>query len=150
MNNPVKMIKAGRPGIPNPIDIHIGARIRLQRTVLGMSQEQLGDALGLTFQQVQKYEQGTNRVGGSRIYDLSVILGVPVQFFFDDMPEAVEAQSPMKRAQVPVQNLVALELVHDPASKRISMELVRHFHSIKDEKVKKQVYHMVKAMASME
>ena len=70
---------------PNPIDVHVGKRLRLRRTLLGMSQERLGDLLGLTFQQIQKYERGVNRIGSSRLYELGQILDVPVSFFFDDM-----------------------------------------------------------------
>ena len=66
---------------PNPVDIHVGGRIRLRRTLLGMSQEKLGKAIGLTFQQVQKYERGTNRVGSSRLFQLAKVLNVPVSFF---------------------------------------------------------------------
>src|ERR1700686_1182510 len=77
---------------PNPTDVHVGARVRLRRTLLGMSQEKLGDAIGLTFQQVQKYERGANRVGASRLFDLSRVLDVPVSFFFDDInPETAPA-----------------------------------------------------------
>src|ERR1700710_1735968 len=72
-------------GKPNPVDVHVGSRVRLRRTLLGMSQGNLGEAIGLTFQQVQKYESGTNRMGGSRLYDISQALDVPVSFFFDDM-----------------------------------------------------------------
>src|SRR3954464_277910 len=72
---------------PSPIDVHVGGRVRLRRTLLGMSQEKLGEAIGLTFQQVQKYERGVNRVGASRLFDLSRVLDVPISFFFDDMPE---------------------------------------------------------------
>ena len=71
---------------PNPIDIHVGSRVRLRRTMLGMSQEKLGEALGITFQQIQKYEKGTNRVGASRLQNISTILNVPVSFFFEDAP----------------------------------------------------------------
>jgi len=71
-----------REGRPSPIDVHVGSRIRLRRTLLGMSQERLGEALGLTFQQVQKYERGVNRVGASRLFDLSRVLDVPISFFF--------------------------------------------------------------------
>src|SRR4028118_420756 len=74
---------------PSPIDVHVGGRVRLRRTLLGMSQERLGEALGLTFQQVQKYERGVNRIGASRLFDLSRVLDVPISFFFDDMPGAV-------------------------------------------------------------
>src|SRR5277367_5561364 len=78
-----------RESRPSPIDIHVGSRIRLRRTLLGMSQERLGDALGLTFQQVQKYERGVNRVGASRLFDISRVLDVPISYFFDDMPEGM-------------------------------------------------------------
>ena len=71
---------------PNPIDVHVGKRLRLRRTLLGMSQERLGELLGLTFQQVQKYERGVNRIGSSRLFELGQILDVPVSFFFDDLP----------------------------------------------------------------
>jgi len=70
---------------PNPIDIHVGNRVRMRRMLVGMSQEKLGEKLGLTFQQVQKYEKGSNRVSASRLYHMAMILGVPVQFFFDDL-----------------------------------------------------------------
>ena len=72
---------------PNPIDVYVGSRVRLRRMIVGMSQEKLGEYLGLTFQQVQKYEKGTNRIGASRIYQISKILDVPVQFFFDGAPD---------------------------------------------------------------
>src|SRR6478609_174711 len=71
---------------PNPTDIHVGSRIRLRRNMLGMSQEKLGETLGITFQQIQKYEKGTNRVGASRLQNSSGILNVPVSFFFEDAP----------------------------------------------------------------
>src|SRR5271156_39345 len=80
-----------REGRPSPIDVHVGSRVRLRRTLLGMSQERLGEALGLTFQQVQKYERGVNRVGASRLFDLSRVLDVPISFFFDDMPDSLAA-----------------------------------------------------------
>ena len=70
----------------NPIDVHVGSRVRLRRMLLGMSQEKLGEHLGLTFQQIQKYEKGINRIGASRLFDLSNVLGVPVQFFYEELP----------------------------------------------------------------
>ena len=81
-------------GTPNPVDVHVGTRMRLRRTLLGLSQEKLGAAIGLTFQQVQKYERGANRISASRLFDLARILDVPVSFFFDDMPDAVQSSSP--------------------------------------------------------
>src|SRR6266404_1584123 len=80
-------------GKPNPVDVHVGSRVRLRRTLLGMSQEKLGEAIGLTFQQVQKYERGANRVGASRLYDLSRVLDVPVSFFFEEMAPAEQRSS---------------------------------------------------------
>ena len=76
---------------PNPIDVHVGSRVRLRRMLVGMSQEKLGEALGLTFQQIQKYEKGANRIGASRLFMISQILGVPVQFFYDDMADEIKS-----------------------------------------------------------
>ena len=73
-----------KTGKPNPVDVHVGSRVRLRRTMLGMSQEKLGEAIGLTFQQVQKYERGANRIGASRLHDLSCVLDVPVAYFFEE------------------------------------------------------------------
>src|SRR5450759_1684870 len=84
---------------PSPIDVHVGTRIRLRRTLLGMSQERLGEALGLTFQQVQKYERGVNRVGASRLFDLSRVLDVPISFFFDDMPDSLTSAYGMQSSR---------------------------------------------------
>ncbi len=81
-------------GVPNPVDVYVGSRVRRRRLLLGMSQANLGDALGLTFQQVQKYERGANRIGSSRLFDMSLILDVRIEYFFDDMPAAVAASSP--------------------------------------------------------
>src|SRR4028119_474926 len=82
---------------PSPIDVHVGGRVRLRRTLMGMSQERLGEALGLTFQQVQKYERGVNRIGASRLFDLARVLDVPIGFFFDDMPDGVGATTSASR-----------------------------------------------------
>ena len=79
---------------PNPIDVHVGSRVRLRRMMIGMSQETLGAKLNLTFQQVQKYEKGANRIGASRLFTIASILDVPVQFFFDDLPEDIKDGPP--------------------------------------------------------
>src|SRR5512147_1895392 len=92
------------PGVPNPVDIHVGSRVRLRRTLLGLSQEKLGEAVGLTFQQIQKYERGANRIGASRLFEFSRILDVPVSFFFDDMAErgkGGESQEPLALSDQP-------------------------------------------------
>ncbi len=88
-------------GVPNPVDVHVGAQLLVRRTLLGMSQTTLGDAIGLTFQQVQKYERGSNRISASRLFDMSLILDVPIEYFFDDMPAAVAACSPPRSRPAP-------------------------------------------------
>ncbi len=85
---------------PSPVDVHVGARVRQRRTLLGMTQTGLGDALGLTFQQVQKYEKGTNRLSASRLFDLSRVFDVPIEYFFDDMPPEVAASSQATKGRV--------------------------------------------------
>ncbi len=111
-------------GMGNPIDVHVGSRIRLRRTLLGMSQEQLGAAIGLTFQQVQKYERGANRIGASRLYDLTRVLNVPMSFFFDDMPEEVSACSPMRLASGLVDE-PPVSPDADATSNRANLEMTR-------------------------
>ena len=131
-------------GKPHPVDVHVGARVRQRRTLLGMSQEKLGEAIGLTFQQVQKYERGANRVGSSRLYELSRVLDVPVQYFFDDLePETV-------RAQVQAGGLSEEEsdaAGADPMTKRETLELVRAYYRVTDPKVRKSLFDMAKAAA---
>src|SRR5689334_5684014 len=111
--------RPGRPKIetPNPIDIRVGARLRLRRTMLGLSQEKLGEAIGLTFQQVQKYERGANRIGASRLYELSRVLDVPVSFFFDNT-DPVRAPA-MSFAEPPVETIEA-----DPLRKPETLDLI--------------------------
>jgi transcriptional regulator with XRE-family HTH domain len=79
--------------VPNPIDVHVGGRVRMRRMLIGMSQEKLGEQLGLTFQQVQKYEKGSNRISASRLYRMGEVLGVPVQFFYEELPEIKEGSA---------------------------------------------------------
>ena len=83
-------------GEPNPIDIHVGKRLRLRRLLLGLSQDRLGQMIGLTFQQIQKYENGTNRISASRLWDIAVLLEVPISFFFEDMDQETFERSPKK------------------------------------------------------
>src|SRR4030088_71818 len=79
----------------HPVDVHVGARMRQRRTLLGMSQEKLGTAVGLTFQQIQKYERGSNRIGSSRLFEFAKVLDVPVSYFFDEMPSNALSGRPM-------------------------------------------------------
>lgn len=144
-----KTIPAGRPGIPNPVDIHVGERIRLRRTILRMSQEKLSEALGLTFQQIQKYERGANRVGASRLYDIAGVLDVNIQFFYDDMPEDVSGQAPRLRA-----GLADIKehptFSSDPMLRKETLELVRAYYRIKDENLRNKVFDLCVAMTAPE
>jgi len=133
--------RRGGVGRPNPVDIHVGGRVRLRRTLLGLSQERLADALGLTFQQVQKYERGANRIGASRLHQLARILEVPVSFFFEEMSAAPRpAEAGLAEDQAGFD--------HDPMTRRETLELVRAYYRIPDEKVRKRIFEMVKAVAA--
>ncbi len=114
---------------PRPVDVHVGRRARLRRTILGMSQEKLGKELGLTFQQVQKNERGTNRIGASRLYQLSDILDVPVSYFFDGLDQSAQTAQ------------------DDPLARRETMELVRAYYRIKSGKVRKRIFELTKTIA---
>lgn len=140
-----------REGRPSPIDVHVGSRIRLRRTLLGMSQERLGEALGLTFQQVQKYERGVNRVGASRLFDLSRVLDVPISFFFDDMPDSVTSAFGMHSARRPAGLTEAQESVTDDTmNRRETLELVRAYYRISDPSLRKRVFDLIKSMGPSE
>jgi transcriptional regulator with XRE-family HTH domain len=130
-------------GGPNPIDAHVGARVRLRRTLLGLSQEKLGDALGLTFQQVQKYERGVNRVGASRLYSLSKVLDVPITFFYEDMPAALTG---MVRRQPGLEDSAAANYDAGPMSNRETMELVKAYYRINDRKKRRKVLDLLRSM----
>ena len=145
------VVGADKEGRPSPIDIHVGSRIRLRRTLLGMSQERLGEALGLTFQQVQKYERGVNRVGASRLFDLSRVLDVPISFFFDDMPDSLAASY---GGQVSRRTTGFSEMqdgfTDDALNRRETLELVRAYYRITDPAVRKRVFDLIKSMGPAE
>ena len=126
---------------PHPVDVHVGGRVRMRRTLLGMSQTSLGKALGLTFQQIQKNECGFNRIGASRLYQLSHVLDVPLSYFFDDMPELdlddMPGLSKTKRE----------DLEPDPMVKRETLELVRAYYRNRDPKLRNALRHIVIALA---
>ncbi|MFT7433488.1 MAG: transcriptional regulator with XRE-family HTH domain [Alphaproteobacteria bacterium] len=120
---------------PDPVDLYVGSRVRMRRTVLGLSQEKLADQLGITFQQVQKYENGSNRVGSSRLYAISRILSVPVSFMFDGYDDSGK--------------LIVSEEVSrfdKQMRSRETIELMKSYYSIKDEHLRRKVLDMVKAM----
>jgi len=134
------------PGVPNPVDIHVGGRVRLRRTLLGLSQENLGDAVGLTFQQIQKYERGANRIGASRLFQLCHILDVPVSFFFDEMPAGLRTTKGQVVRGLREQEQKTLEL--DPLARRETLELVRAYYKIADPKVRKRLFELTKSLAT--
>ena len=132
-------------GIPNPVDVHVGARLRQRRTLLGMNQTKLGSSIGLTFQQVQKYEKGTNRISASRLYALSGTLDVPIEYFFSDMPTAVAASTPTLgggRAKKPP------SYQPDPMGTRETLEFVRAYYKIEDADVRKRLRELMGAAVS--
>lgn len=125
---------------PNPIDVHVGSRVRLRRTMLGMSQEKLGEHLGITFQQIQKYEKGANRVGASRLQEIARVLNTPVSFFFEDAPGSGESRGGFSDAE-------SSNYVVDFLSSSEGLQLNRAFVKIKDAKVRRKIVEMVKALA---
>jgi transcriptional regulator with XRE-family HTH domain len=143
--------KGEREHRASPIDAHVGARVRLRRTLLGMSQEKLGDALGLTFQQVQKYERGVNRIGASRLFDLARLLDVPIGFFFDDLPPEMGGNSAVRSRPAYFGLSEAQDGLDDEQmSKRETLELVRAYYRITDPAVRKRVFDLIKSLAPSE
>ena len=142
-----------RESRPSPIDVHVGSRIRLRRTLLGMSQERLGEALGLTFQQVQKYERGVNRVGASRLFDLSRVLDVPISFFFDDMPDTLAAAYGAQTGRSRLgfsEGQDGFGGTDDTLNRRETLELVRAYYRISEPSVRKRVFELIKSMGPTE
>jgi transcriptional regulator with XRE-family HTH domain len=141
--------KAEKEHRPSPIDVHVGSRVRSRRTLLGMSQERLGEALGLTFQQVQKYERGVNRIGASRLFDLSRVLDVPISFFFDDLPSSVSGSQGFANR---VSGFAEAQegFGDDTLHRRETLELVRAYYRISDPSVRKRVFDLIKAMTPTE
>ncbi len=128
---------------PNPIDTHVGSRVRLRRMLLGMSQEKLGEKLGLTFQQVQKYEKGVNRVGASRLFDLSAVLGVPIQFFYDEAPAG---ESRVASQQPGFAEKASESYIFDFLNTREGLELNKAFARIQDPKARRAIIDLVRAL----
>ena len=129
---------------PNPIDVHVGGRVRFRRMLLGMSQEKLGEKLGLTFQQVQKYEKGINRIGASRLFDLAQVLGVPVQFFYEEAPSSEPpAEESLGFAEKPAENAIVQFL-----RSRDGLELNKAFVRISDAKARRAIVDLVRSLAN--
>ncbi len=131
-------------GVPNPIDVHVGSRVRLRRKLLDMTQEKLGAAIGLSFQQVQKYEGGSNRIGASRLFDLARALDVPVGFFFDDMSDDVAACSPRQSKGTASE---AVDGGPDPMVMRETLDLIPAYYKIHDTSVRKRLLAFMQALA---
>ena len=142
-----KIEKAERlpPGVANPVDIHVGARVRLRRTLTGLSQESLGAAVGLTFQQIQKYERGANRIGASRLYEFSKILEVPISYFFEDIPGELDTHA--GRYQAGLRDHGQDEIERDPLVKRETLELVRAYYRIPSPRARKRLFELTKSLA---
>tara|TARA_Y100000817_G_scaffold244300_1_gene196260 strand:- start:118 stop:612 length:495 start_codon:yes stop_codon:yes gene_type:complete len=134
-------------GKPNPVDVHVGSRVRKRRTLLGMSQEKLGEAIGLTFQQVQKYERGANRIGASRLWDLSRVLECPISLFFEEMDESTAGSSP-RNLNIESPDIKTQE--GDSMAKRETLELVRAYYRIKDYRVRRRIYELAKSLSEPE
>ena len=128
--------------MPNPVDVHVGNRIRMRRMLAGMSQEKLGERLGLTFQQVQKYEKGTNRVSASRLFHVAQVLGVPVQYFYEDLPVGADSASPEGFGESGEQAVITNFL-----NSSEGLQLNRAFHQITDTDVRRRVVDLVKSIA---
>ncbi len=134
-------------GSPNPIDVHVGARVKMRRTLLGMSQEKLGEAIGLTFQQVQKYERGLNRISASRLFDIGKVLEVPIGFFFEEMDDQVAELSPRMLAGASELAEEPVLFDYDPMTRKETLDLVRYYYMIPDRHLARKVLEMMKAMA---
>lgn len=135
----------------NPLDLHVGSRVRLQRMLLGMSQEKLGEQLGLTFQQIQKYEKGINRIGASRLYELARVLGVSVQFFYEDAPGTKsDHRSNAASAGGFAERQGTDTYVVDFLSSREGVELNKAFVKIADPKVRRSIVDLVRTLAGEE
>ncbi len=131
---------------PSPVDVHAGERVRLRRKLLGMTQTDLGDALELSFQQVQKNERGVNRIGASRLLALARVLDVPIIYFFEDMPPEVAAIPPATKGRGKAKKLPGYE--SDIMVKRETLDLVRAYYKIEGADVRKGVYQLTKAMGA--
>ncbi|MGI9514933.1 MAG: helix-turn-helix domain-containing protein [Anderseniella sp.] len=129
--------------MPNPIDVHVGSRLRMRRMLVGMSQEKLGESLDLTFQQIQKYEKGSNRISASRLYDMSRILDVPVQFFFDDMVRSdIDGRSKTDKSSG---SFEMIEFLSSPDG----AQLVRTFSEIESPEVRRNILDLVKSVSGI-
>ena len=137
---------------PNPVDVHVGNRIRLRRTILHITQQQMAEMLGLTFQQIQKYEKGMNRVGASRLWDISRVLEVPMGFFFEDMDEDVVKNSPRMLNKNQSEKNYFFEddrraFDDDPMKRKETLELVRAYYKIPNRSIARNLFNLMVALS---
>jgi transcriptional regulator with XRE-family HTH domain len=130
--------------VPNPVDVHVGGRVRLRRTLLGLTQTVLGDSVGLTFQQIQKYERGANRIGAGRLYDFSRVLDVPVSFFYDDMSEEVSKAGPSSSS---VGNVT---FEQEYMARNETLKMVRAYYGIGNASVRSGIYELARSLGNKE
>ena len=126
--------------IPNPIDIHVGKRVKLRRNILHITQQQLAKMLGLAFQQIQKYEKGDNRISASRLWDISKVLGVPVGFFYEEIDDETDAQSPRPKND---DEEYLKELTNDPMQREETLQLVRAYYKIHNRTLAKNILNVI-------
>ena len=151
-----KIVKSKlRSETPDEVDVYVGSRLRARRNLVGISQKQLGQALGLTFQQIQKYESGINRMGSSRLFQISQALSVPVSYFFEGMPTAGELSERHEFAEKEQELLKGapgkkprkqLDILH----RRETMDLIRAYYHIHDEKQRRRVFELIRSLAEEE
>ncbi len=134
---------------PDPVDIHVGQRLRQRRTLLGLSQEKLARTIGLTFQQIQKYERGVNRIGASRLLQLSRALGVPIAYFFEDMPPTDPPARGRDKAAT-AEAKAPETMMRDPFARRETLQLVRAYYGIANPFVRKRILDLVRSLAAAE
>ncbi len=130
---------------PNPVDVHVGRRVRMRRVLIGLSQEKLGEQLGLTFQQVQKYEKGSNRISASRLYQIAHILGVPVSFFFDDLPD-VDGNAIAGGFSESGSDATILDFLNSSEG----LQLNKAFAEIKEPAVRRKFVELMKSVAAIQ
>lgn len=127
---------------PHPVDVHVGRRLRLKRTILGLSQDAVGKEIGVTFQQIQKYERGINRMGASRLFDFAKTLGVPIQYFFEGYGDYA-----MDEVSAYALGEPAAGYEHEKVNNRETLEVMRAYYRIKSPAVRKRIIDLIKAMA---
>lgn len=138
-------------GSPNPVDVHVGRRLCLLRKMQGLSQEKLGASIGMTFQQIQKYERGQNRIGASRLFDMSKVLGVSVGTFFEDMPEEVQDASPrnllLGNGAEAITPAINREITEDIIYQPETVSLVRAYYNIPNREIAKEIVSFMRFIA---